>query len=84
LDFADTAVEVELRQILSDLAQLPSGFSAQADLYSELGMPSVKAMQLLLELEDRFGIAVPDEDFVEATTLDKLTALVSGLKKPTA
>ncbi len=80
MDAMNAALELELRQVLSGLAQLPEEFSAQADLYADLGMPSVKAMQLLLELEDRFGISVPDEDFVEATTLEKLADLVAKLK----
>lgn len=70
----------ELRQILTDLASLPAGFDEKADLYGDLGMPSMKAMELLMALEDRYGISVPDDQFIEATTLDSLAALVQRLK----
>lgn len=69
-------LESQLRTLVSDVCGLPSGFSPTADLYADLGMPSVKGMQLLLELEDRFGVSIPDEDFVEATTLERLTTLL--------
>lgn len=34
-----------------------------------LGVASVYALQLLAELEQAFGVSIPDEDFVEATSI---------------
>jgi acyl carrier protein len=39
----------------------------------------MKAMLLLAEIEDRFGVAVPDDDYVVAASLDALAALVGRL-----
>lgn len=58
------------------MGSLPGDFSAQADFYSDLGMASVKAMQLLLEIEDKFGISMQDDEFVQATNLESLVRLV--------
>lgn len=58
---------------------LPADFRDDAHIYHELGVSSVDAMQLLLALEERYGISIPDEDFVEATTLNQLAALVFRL-----
>ena len=69
-----------VRQIIAGVSDLPTDFPADANLYIELGVPSIGAMQLLLELEDRFGVQVPDDQFVEATTLDALVALVDRLR----
>ena len=69
-----------VRQIIAGVSDLPADFAADANLYIELGVPSIGAMQLLLELEDRFGVQVPDDQFVEATTLDALVALVDRLR----
>ena len=74
------ALKSELRQLLTGLASLPEGFDEKADLYSDLGMPSMKAMELLLALEDRYGVSVPDEEFIEATTLERLAGMMRGLK----
>ncbi|MFY9852906.1 MAG: acyl carrier protein [Terracidiphilus sp.] len=74
------ALQNELRQLLMELAGLPEGFDASADLYTELGVASMKAMELLMELEDRYQISVPDEEFIQATSLQALAEMVQKLK----
>ena len=73
-------LKLELRQLLIELASLPEGFDDQANLYSDLGMPSMKAMELLMVLEERYGVSVPDDEFIEATSLDRLAGMLQGLK----
>jgi acyl carrier protein len=70
----------ELRQLLTELASLPEGFDETADLYGDLGMPSMKAMELLVALEERYGVSVPDEQFIEATSLERLAGMMQRLK----
>lgn len=70
----------ELRQLLIGLASLPEGFDENADFYSDLGMASMKAMELLMTLEERYGVSVPDEEFIEATSLERLAGMMQGLK----
>ena len=70
----------ELRQLLVELASLPKDFDEKADLYSDLGVPSMKAMELLMALEERYAVSVPDEQFVEATSLERLAGMMHGLK----
>ena len=70
----------ELRQLLIELAALPEGFDGKADLYRDLGMTSMKAMEFLMALEERYGVRVPDEEFIEATSLERLAGMMQGLK----
>ena len=77
-------MEQELRQILVEVCGIASDFDRSAHLYFTLGVPSVKGMLLLMVLEERFGVQVPDEQFVEAVTLEKLTAMIEGLRRPSA
>jgi len=77
------SLENEIRTLISNVGGLAPNFDDRADLYSDLGMASVKAMQLLLELEDRFGVSIPDEDFVQATTLSSVHDLISRLRPGT-
>lgn len=72
-------VEVGVRKIVCEISGIPENADSQADLYLDLGMASVHALQLLTELEDHFGVQIPDDDFVEATSIEKLTALVQRL-----
>lgn len=70
----------ELRQLLIELASLPKDFDEKADFYGDLGMPSMKAMELLMALEERYGVSVPDEEFIEATSLERLAEMMHGLE----
>jgi acyl carrier protein len=70
----------ELRQLLTELASLPDGFDEKADLYTDLGMASMKAMEFLVALEERYGVRVPDEEFIKATSLQRLAEMMRGLK----
>jgi len=72
-------IKEKLRTLVTEVGGLPPGFDSAANLYLDLGVPSMKAMQLLIELEERFGVSVPDEEFVDAVSLDALTALIQRL-----
>ena len=73
-------LKVELRQLLAEVASLPEGFDEKADLYSDLGMASMKALEFLMALEERYGVRVPDEQFIEATSLERLAEMMQKLK----
>ena len=74
-------VEGDVRRIVSGISGIPEDSDAQADLYLDLGVASVHALQLLTELEEHFEIQIPDDDFVEATSIARLTHLVGRLTK---
>jgi acyl carrier protein len=69
----------ELRLLVAQTGGVAADFDGRAHFYLELGVTSVKAMQLLMALEDRYGLRVPDEQFVEATSLESLTSLMGSL-----
>jgi acyl carrier protein len=51
-----------------------------ADFY-EAGFSSVSALQLLMELEDAFGVSIPDDQFITARTPRALHEIVVGLQQ---
>ena len=69
----------DLRQMLSSVCGLSSGFADDADLYRDLSVPSFKSVDLLMALEDRYKIAIPDEQYLDATSLDRLTVMMQDL-----
>ena len=73
------SVETKVRAIVAEISNLPTDMPAGANLYLDLGVASVHALQLLTELEDQFGVAIPDDRFVEATSIADLTALMNSL-----
>ena len=72
-------VESKVREIVAGIANLSPDMPADKNLYLDLGVASVHALQLLTELEDQFGVSIPDDRFVEATSINDLTTLLAGL-----
>lgn len=72
-------IQTKVRSIVADISNLSPEMPADANLYLDLGVASVHALQLLTELEEQFGVAIPDDRFVEATSITELTALMTEL-----
>lgn len=72
-------IETRVRTIVADISNLSPEMPANANLYLDLGVASVHALQLLTELEEQFAVAIPDDRFVEATSIAELTALMTDL-----
>jgi acyl carrier protein len=53
---------------------------ADEDFY-EAGVSSISALQLLMDLEEAFGISVPDDQFIGARTARALHEIVVGLQQ---
>ncbi len=72
-------LKAELRALVADVGGLPPDFDSSAHLYNDLGVASLKALQLLFALEERYQVQIQDAEFVDATSLDNLYALMSKL-----
>ena len=72
-------IEIKIRQVVAEITQLSPDIPADANLYLDLGVASVHGMQLLAELEERFNLQIPDEEFVEAISITKLSLMVGTL-----
>ena len=75
-----THLEDEIRTIVAEISGLPSDFACDADLYLDMGVASIHAMELLLQLEEQYLINIPDDRFVEARTVVDLANVVSSLQ----
>lgn len=61
---------------LSGLQQL----TPDRDFY-EAGLSSVQALPLLMDLEDRFGLSIPDDRFILTRTASSVAALLTDLQQ---
>jgi acyl carrier protein len=50
------------------------------DFY-EAGVTSVQALPLLLELEERFRVSIPDDQFVAARSARRLSEMIQDISK---
>lgn len=51
--------------------------SADADLFEGLGIDSLAALDLLTDLEEAFGVEIPDYELQGVKTLDGLASLIA-------
>lgn len=66
-----------LQEIISIVCEIGkfSGLSPRQDFYSE-GLSSMASVSLMIELESRFEIVLPDDAFINCRTAEQLAALV--------
>jgi acyl carrier protein len=69
----------EVRALVAATTGIATDSDMEADLYLELAVASFAALQLLLDLEEQLGVQIPDEEFVQASSIAKLTAMLNDL-----
>jgi acyl carrier protein len=68
----------QVAEVLAQVAGL-RGLSADQDFY-DAGFTSMMALALLMEIEDRFQVSLPDQRFIDARTVGSLAELISELQ----
>lgn len=66
----------EVISILKEVGKIEGDIPQDSDIYSELGVESVNSISILLALEEKFNLAIDDNEFIKARTLSKLVSLV--------
>ena len=66
-----------IQDMIAGIGKIPRP-APDADMYSA-GLESVDALELLVGLEDAFGVTIPDDRFVNTRTAAGLAALVAEL-----
>jgi acyl carrier protein len=67
-------------QLISQIGGIGS-ISPDAGIY-EAGFSSVRVLELLLALEEEFGVSIPDQEFMVARTPREIFGLVERLQEP--
>lgn len=67
----------KIRDILSQQFEVsPEDITEDTNIVDDLGADSLDVVELIMSVEDEFGIAVPDEDAVELTTAGKIVEYI--------
>ena len=67
----EDAVRAQVREILSVALGRPVAPGEQVEQSTEAAWDSVKHVELVLMLEERFGVVFEPEEFAELTSLDE-------------
>ena len=67
---ADPAVEEQVREIICDkLSVKPEQITPETSFINDLGADSLDIVELVIELEDKFDIQIPDEEAEKIQTV---------------
>jgi acyl carrier protein len=74
-------VEARVRAVVARVAKIaePESIDPEADLFRGVGIESTAALDLLLSLEEEFGISIPDDQFGDARTVRLIAQLATRL-----
>ncbi len=71
-------LEYEIKQLLSNVTGINIGqLKTSANLWQELGIDSIKAIEITVAIEKRFKIRVRDEQIPEIATIKDAIRVVS-------
>ena len=73
-------IEKRLRKIIVEqLGIEPARVTVDASIIDDLGGDSLDAVEIVMQIEEDFGIEIDDETFEKAQTLGDIVALVKGI-----
>jgi acyl carrier protein len=72
----ETATKIS--EIVCRIGEL-SGLDPAEDIYAA-GLESVRALEVLLDLETEFEVTIPDDAFILCRTVNDLTGMVERLR----
>ena len=73
-------MEQTLRNIVAKIAETTADFAPDAALRDDLKVDSVRALELVFEVEKEFSITVPEGRYGEVRTFQDLVKLVASIK----
>jgi acyl carrier protein len=74
------AIETEIVEIVSAIAKTPAAdIDLDTDLRLDLNVDSLQGLQIMAAIERRFGIAVPDDDLDQYTSVGVIAETVARL-----
>ena len=72
-------IEQQLIELIKPMLDKPTPLSAETDLVQEVGLPSLKVMELIVEVEDTYDISYPLNQLQDVRTVRDLAASVREL-----
>ena len=72
----------KVRDMLAKQLNLkPEQITPQSDVVKDLGADSLDVVELLISLEDDYGISIPEDDIVNVKTVKDIVDMIEKLEK---
>ncbi len=76
---ASTQIEATVMEVLKEISRRPIEPALAHDLVADLGFDSLQILELIGELEDRFGISIPEDEVPAVRTVAQVVAEMTRL-----
>lgn len=75
-------VEQKVKEILADqLGVEVSKISLETNVATDLGADSLDLVEILMSIEDEFGVSIPDDQIAEIKTVQQIVNFINANKK---
>lgn len=71
---------VDVVSLVKRIGKLDGEVPTDKDIYADLGVESLNSIEILVALEEQFGLVIDDTKFIKARTIQGLAELVHGSK----
>ena len=72
----------KVRNMLAKQLNLsPAKITMESDVVKDLGADSLDVVELLISLEDDYGISIPEDDIVNVKTVKDIVEMIEKLNK---
>jgi acyl carrier protein len=75
-------IEVKVKKIISEQLGVPEGdVKPEASFVNDLGADSLDTVELVMALEEEFGVEIPDEDAEKIATVQNAVEYIKAKAK---
>lgn len=75
-------IEEEIKKIVSEITEVPiDKIAPDTDFFTDLGVDSLKAIEIVAALEKKYRVVVPEKDIPKIRTINQILEYTKGLKK---
>lgn len=67
--------------IAEQLGISKDSITPQSNIVEDLGADSLDVIEMLMTLEDEYGITIPDDQISQVRTIEQIVTLIENLKK---
>jgi len=73
----DEKIRLEIKRLIAAVTERePEDVSDTASFADDLGIDSLMAMEVMVAMDRKFHIDIPEEEFIKATNVDQAVAMV--------
>lgn len=70
----------QVKKMLASQFDYDQEITLETSLFDDLGADSLDAVELIMALEDNYGVAISDEDAAQLTTVGKIVEYLEKLQ----